>query len=139
MGNLTIDATNVRLVRGGDTALFTGPVGEAATAGQYFRLNTSTGKLEKANGTSTTELGTVAGIMLASVTPVNFPGTIALLGSKAILDLGEALASLAFDAAVYIGDTDATLSDTAGTSSRVVGRVVPGWNSTTADKLLMLV
>lgn len=139
MGNLTIDATKVSLVRGSDEVLHTGPMGEAANGGQYVRLNTSTGKLEKGNGTSTTELGTTAGILLDTVSTVNMPGTMVLLGSKAILDLGDALSGLAFDAPVYIGDTDGTLSDTAGTVSRVVGRVIPGWGATTADKLLQLV
>jgi hypothetical protein len=45
---------------------------------------------------------------------------------------------MAFDAPVYLSDTDATLADTAGTVSTVIGRVVPGWNATTADKLLLL-
>lgn len=138
MANLTIDATKVRLVKGADTALHTGPVGETGTGGEYYRLNTSTGKLENGNGTTTTELGNIAGILLDSVATANLTGTIALLGSKAILDLGDALDALAYGAPVYIGDTDATLSDTAGTVSRVVGYVIPAWNSTTADKLLYL-
>lgn len=138
MGNLTVDASKVRLVRGSDEVLVTGPMGEAATGGQYVRLATATGKIEKGNGTSTTELGTVAGILIDSVATVNLTGSFVKLKSGAIMDLGEALAALAFDAPVYIGDTDGTLSDTAGTASRVVGRVYPGWNATVADKLLML-
>lgn len=139
MANLTVDATLIRLVRGSDEVLLTAPMGEAGTAGQYFRLNTTTGKLEKGNGSTTTEVGTVGGVLLDSVATVNLTGTIAIRGSKAILDMGEALASLAFDAPVYLSDTDATLADSAGTVSTVIGRVVPGWNATTADKLLMLV
>ena len=65
-------------------------------------------------------------------------GTIALLKSAAILDLGEALAALAYGAPVYLSDTDATLGTTAGTVSIVVGHVTPGWNATVADKLLIL-
>jgi hypothetical protein len=139
MGNLTIDATAVRLVRGSDEVLLTAPMGEAGTAGQYFRLNTTTGKLEKGNGTTTGEVGTVGGILLDTVATINLTGTIALRGSKAILDLGEAVAALAFDASVFLSDTDATLADTAGTVSTVLAKVVPGWNATTADKLVMLV
>lgn len=138
MANLTVDATKVRLVRGSDEVLVTGPMAEAGTAGQYFRLNTTSGKLEKGNGTTAGEVGTVGGVLIDSVATINLPGTIALRGSKAILDMGEALAALAFDASVFLSDTDATLADSAGTVSTVIGKVVPGWNATTADKLLML-
>lgn len=138
MANLTIDATKVRLVRGDAEDLWTGPVGEAGTAGQYFRLNTTTGKLEKGNGTTTGEVGTIGGILLDSVPTINLTGTIALRGSKAVLDLGEAVAALAFDASVFLSDTDATLADTTGTVSTVLAKIVPGWNSTTADKLVMM-
>lgn len=136
MANLTI--TTARLVRGSDEVLITGPAGEVATPGQYFRLNTTTGKLEKGNGTTAGEVGAIGGVILSAVATVNLTATIAKRKSGAIIDLGEALAALAFDAPVYIGDTDATLSDTAGTVSTVIGRVVPGWNATTADKLLLL-
>lgn len=138
MADLTIDATKVRLVRGSDNALMTAPVGETGTAGEYYRPNTSTGKLENGNATTTTELGNIAGILLDSVPTANLTGTIALLGSKAILDLGDALTSLAYGAPVYVSDTDAGLADAAGTVSRVAGYVWPAWNSTTADKLLYL-
>lgn len=138
MTNLVVDATTIRLVRGSDEVLLTAPMGEAGTAGQYFRLNTTTGKLEKGNGTTTGEVGTVGGVLLDSVATVNLTGTIALRGSKAILDMGESITALAFDASIFLSDTDATLADSAGTVSTVIGKVVPGWNATTADKLLML-
>lgn len=141
MANLTIQVARVRLVRGDDNAILTLPMGEAGTGGQYFRLNTTSGKLEKGNGASAAELGTDAGILLDSVATINLTGTIARWQSGAILDLGDALDALAFDAAVFIGDTDATLSDTAGTVSRVMGRVIPNFanSGTTADKLLHMV
>lgn len=141
MADLVIDATLVRLVRADAEDLFTAPVGEAGTAGQYFRLNTTTGKLEKGNGTSAAELGSLAGVLIESVATVNLTGTIALLDSNAILDLGEALAALAFDDPVYVSDTDATLASAAAdaTVDRIVGRVIPGWASGgTADKLFAL-
>lgn len=141
MANLTIDAATVRLARGSDEVLITAPMLEAGTAGQYFRLATATGKLEKGNGTSAGEVGNVGGILLDSVATIGLTGTIAIRGSKAIVDLGEAVAALAWDAPVYLSDTDATLADSAGTVSTVIGRVVPGWNnpSGVADKLVMLV
>lgn len=138
MGNLTIDATKVHIIQAPAEALWTGPIGETGTAGEYYRLNTTTGKMENGNGTSTTELGSIAGILIDSVATANLAGTVVLLGSKALIDLGDALDGLAYDAAVYIGDTDATLSDTAGTSSRVVGRVYGLWNGASVDKVLYL-
>lgn len=137
MTNLAV--TKCRLVRGSDEVLLTAPMAEASTVGQYNRLNTTTGFLEKGNGSSAGELGTVAGVLLDAEPLIGLTGSIVLLKSNAIIDLGEALAALAFDASVFVSDTDATLADTAGTVSRIVGKVVPGFAGTTADKLLMLV
>lgn len=141
MTALTIDPTKVRLVRHGNNDLVTAPVGETGTAGEYYRLNTTTGKLENGNATTPTELGRVAGILLDSVPTANLTGTIVLAGSGAILDLGDALNGLAFNAPVYVSDTDAGLADAAGTEEKIIGRVIPGFNtsSSTPDKLLMLI
>lgn len=139
MADLTIDATKIRLVRGSDEVLHTGPVGETGLGGEYYRLNTATAKLENGNATTAAEVGAgTSGILLDSVATANLTGTIALLKSGAILDMGEALAALAFGDAVYLSNTDATLATTAGTVSVTVGHVTPGWNFTTADKLLIL-
>lgn len=137
MANLTV--TKCRLVRGSDEVLLTAPMAEASTAGQYNRLNTTTGQLEKGNGSSAGELGTVAGVLIDNEPLIGLTGSIVLLKSNAIIDLGEALVGLAFDASVFVSDTDATLADSAGTVSRIVGKVVPGFAGATADKLLMLV
>jgi hypothetical protein len=53
-----------------------------------------------------------------------------------ILDVGEALAALAYGAVVYLSDTDGTLADAAGTVSTKVGNVLPGFAAVTPDKLL---
>lgn len=136
MTNLTI--TVCRLVKGDEDAILTAAVGEAGTAGQYYRLNTTTAKLEHGNATTAPELGNVAGVLIDTESLVNIAGTIVLLDSNAIIDLGDAITGLAFNAPVYVSDTDATLADSAGTVSRIVGRVVPGLGNTTPDKLLML-
>ena len=132
-GELTITADDVHLVRATDDQIWTGPMGEVGTAGQYFRLNTTTGKLEKGNATTTTELGNTYGILIDDA-GLDKAGTIARPG--AIIDLGDALDAVAFDAPIYVSDTDAAIATSAGTVSRVVGRVVPAFGSTTADKLL---
>lgn len=141
MADLVIVVATVHIVRGSDEVLLTAPMLEAGTAGQYFRLATATGKLEKGNATAAGEVGTVGGVLLESVPTIGLPGTIVLRGSKAIMDLGDSIAALAWDAPVYLSDTDATLADSAGTVSTVIGRIVPGWNNATgvADKLVMLV
>lgn len=138
MTNLVV--TVCRLVRGSDEVLETAPVGEAGTAGMYYRLNTTTAKLEKGNATTTGELGNVAGLLLDTEPTVNLTGSIVKLDSHAIVDLGDALDALAFNAPVYVSDTDATIADSAGTVSRIIGRVVPGFghSGTTPDKLLEL-
>lgn len=53
-----------------------------------------------------------------------------------LLDVGEALAALAYGDPIYLSDTDGTLGTTAGTVSVIVARVVPGWGGLTSDKLL---
>lgn len=138
MANLTIDASTVRIIQAPAEAIWNGPIGETGTGGEYYRPNTSTGKMENGNATTTTELGNIAGILIDSVATANLAGTVLLLGTKSLVSLGDALDALAYGAPVYIGDTDATLSDTAGTVSRVVGYVYPLWNGATADKVLYL-
>jgi hypothetical protein len=135
-----LTVTSCRLVRGSDEVLLTAPMGQAGTAGMYFRLNTTTGHLELGNGTTAGELGAVAGLLIDAEPLVGLTGTIVLINSDAIVDLGEALVGLAFDLPIYVSDTDGVLSDGAGDSTvdRIIGRVVPGWAGATADKLLML-
>lgn len=114
---------------------FSAPAAEAIEAGAPVRFDTSTGKFTNANGTTAPE-ARVFGIALKSV-PAGMGLTVL---KKGIVD-GFALAALAYDAAVYLSDTDGTLADTAGTVSVVVGRVVPGFATTlgtAADKLLFV-
>jgi hypothetical protein len=47
--------------------------------------------------------------------------------------------SQAYDAAIYVSDTDGRLGDAAGTVSKIAGRVIPGTSTTLGtayDKLL---
>ena len=61
-----------------------------------------------------------------------------MTGYKApcVVDVGDALSGLDFADSVYVSDTDGTLADAAGTVSKVAGTVVPGWATTSAEKLL---
>lgn len=109
------------------------PAAETITAGEAVRIDTA-GKFTGANGTTTTEnrifgIATHAAIAGEAVTAVR----------KGVLDGFNF--TQAYDAIVYLSDTDGTLGDTAGTVSTIVGRVIPAWAQlvgTAADKLLFV-
>lgn len=110
------------------------PAAEAITPGAPVRIDTSTGKFTAANGTAAGE-ARVWGIATGKkAIPAGWPVTAVRRG---VLD-GFTF-SQAYDAAIYLSDTDATLADAAGTVSTVVGRVIPATAVTTGtayDKLL---
>lgn len=109
-----------------------GKSGEAFNAGEAVRLDTTTGKLVAANGTTAAEARCI-GIALTTANGANVAVTVL---RKGIVDLGGALDALTYDDDVFLSDTDGTLGDTAGTVSLIVGTVVPGFASTTPDRLL---
>lgn len=111
------------------------PAAEAISAGAPVRLDTSTGRFTKANGTTAAE-ARIFGIATRTVQA----GEALTALRKGIMD-GFNLADLAYDAAVYLSDTDGRLADAAGTVSTVVGRVVPGASTTLGtafDKILFV-
>ncbi len=120
--------TSVHIVEWVDK--FDAPSGEVF-AFEAVRYHTD-GTLLPANGTDATEAN-FQGIATIESDRVGQAITVVRDG---LLDVGEALAALAFGAPVYLSDTDGTLADAAGTVSVIVGRVVPGWGSLAADKLL---
>lgn len=111
------------------------PAAEAITAGQAVRLDTSNGKFTKANATTAAE-ARFFGIALKSAA-AGEPLTVLRSG---IID-GFTLTSQAYDAAVYLNDTDGVIGDAAGTVSTVIGRVIPAHAQTLGtalDKLLLV-
>ncbi len=97
------------------------PAVEAITPGSPVRLDTSTGKFTNANGSTAAE-ARVYGIAVGShAISAGMPVTAVRRG---VLD-GFSF-SQAYDAAIYLSDTDGSLADSAGTVSTVVGRVMPG-------------
>jgi hypothetical protein len=109
---------------------------EAIVPGAPVRLDTSTGKFTNANGTSTGE-ARVWGIAVGQ--KAILAGTPCTAIRRGVLD-GYTF-SQAYDAAIYLSDTDGTLADAAGTVSTVVGRVIPGTAvtlGTSPDKLLSI-
>jgi diaminopimelate decarboxylase len=111
------------------------PTDEAVTAGMAVRINTTTGKFTKANGSAAGE-ARIYGIATKTVAS-GMPLTAVRQG---VMD-GWDLSGLAYDAVVYLSDTDGRLGDAAGTVSTVVGRVIPGTAETlgTAFSKLLLV
>lgn len=133
MANLSITAADVTPALVFEQ-LPAGPTDEALSAGEAIKINTSTGKYTPANGTDAAEARAI-GLALTTAT---YAGQAITVIKKGIVDVGDALDGLNYDQAVYLSDTDGTLADAAGTVSVVVGRVVPGWGATTADKLLLV-
>jgi hypothetical protein len=112
----------------------TGTISEAVTAGQYNRIDTTTGIRALGNATLAAEVGSFGGLALVSVGANQGITSI----RKGIVSLGGALSALAYGVSVYLADADGGLNTVAGTVSTVVGRVIPGYGNTTPDKLLYI-
>lgn len=110
---------------------FTGPLAEAATPGTYVRLSVTTGMIEKGNATNAAE-ARKGGILISG----GVAGQAVTAVKRGIVDVGNALSAVAYDADVFLSNTDGKLADAAGTVSSIVGKVIPAWGATTADKLL---
>lgn len=107
MADLTIAAADVHLVRSGDEHQHTAPCLEAILAGEYMRLDPSTGKWVKGNATSEAEIGD-------GYFPVNSAAIgEALTGYKrpTLVEVGAALAGLNFGDKVYVSGTDGKFAD----------------------------
>lgn len=134
MANLTIAAADVAPVKVFEQ--YTGPAAEAIDAGEMVRLDTSGGAFTLANASSAAE-GRVFGMAMNSANQANITITVV---KKGLVDVGDALASEAYDEELNMSDTDGKIDDGVGTPTAdyAVGRVVPGWGYTTADKLLLV-
>lgn len=111
----------------------THPAAEAIVAGAPIRLDTTNGRWTNANGSSAAEA------RATHIATHTVAAGQALTGVRGCLLDGFVLDALAYDAAVYLSDTDGRLADAAGTTSVVIGRVVPGHAitlGTSPDKLL---
>lgn len=136
MADLTIVANEVAIVRGDNEHQHTAPTAAAVTAGQLLYINTS-GQFALVDADTAAHVAALNYIALTSAVTAGLTVTGATVG--ALIDLGDALDALAFGAAVYASNNAGALGDAAGTTSKVVGRVVSGWAATTADKLLQMV
>lgn len=131
MANIALKTADRVEVVGFPIQQLTLPAAEAITAGAPVRIDTA-GKFTNSNGTSAGE-ARVWGIATRTVAA----GESLTAVRRGILD-GFTFTQ-AYDAAIYLSDTDGTLADAAGTVSTAVGRVVPGWSQllgSNPDKLL---
>lgn len=135
MSDLTIVSTAVRVVRAGSGEhQHTSPALETISAGQYVRLDPSTGKFRLGNATTLAEVG-VGYLASASVIAGE---SLTAFERPVLMDLGEALDGLNYGDKVWLSDTDGALATEPGTCDVVVGTVVPGFARVTAEKLLKL-
>jgi len=120
MANIAlITANRVEVVE--TTVQMTLPAAETITPGQAVRIDTTTGKFTAANGTAAGE-ARIWGIAVGThQVTAGLPVTAIRIG---VLD-GFTF-SQAYDAAIYLSDTDGRLADAAGTVSVIVGRIIPG-------------
>ncbi len=132
MANLALVTPNwVRIVE--SIEQMTLPAAEVITAGQAVRIDTTTGRFTLANGTTTVE-NRIYGVATQGASAAGIAITAVRRG---VLD-GWNLTQ-AYDATIYLSDTDGALGDTAGTVNTVVGRVIPATSTTLGtayDKLL---
>lgn len=109
------------------------PAAEAITAGAPVRLDTTNGRFTNANGTTAPE----ARWEFLAMRTVGAGESVT--GVRGCLVDGLDLSAVAYDAPIYVSDTDGRLGDAAGTVSTIVGRVVAGTATTLGtayDKIL---
>lgn len=112
----------------------TAPAGEAITPGAPVRFDAN-GNFVNGNATTTTENNLYGIATGMKPIPAGWPVTALRRG---VLD-GFNVGGLAYGAAVFVSDTDARLSTVAGTTSMIVGMVVPAAANvlgTARDKLV---
>lgn len=134
MADLTIVATEVRSVSNEHNPLRRNayPKSGTLTRGLYAVIDSSTAKAKVADASA-------AGTAIAGGIVVQDDGGTVSVQTEGLVDLGDALSSLAYGAEVYLSDTNAgILATTPGTYRRKIGKVVPHWANLTPNKLLQL-
>ena len=135
MANLAlVTANRCRIVESLEQMTLPGIVAEGLAAGDAVRIDTTTGRWTKANGSSAGE-ARIYGVLTNSDNGINWTAI-----RRGVVD-GFDLDDQDYDEAIYLSNTDGTLADTAGSTSVVVGRVIPGTGvtlGTAYDKLLLI-
>lgn len=112
----------------------TGPCAEAIDAGEVVRLDTSNGYFTLANAGTAPEARAVGVAMNSGA--ANETITVMV---KGLIDFGDALTAEAYDEILELGNNDGKMDDGGtGTITKAIGRVVPSFGATTADKILFV-
>lgn len=110
------------------------PAAVAITAGVYCYVDTA-GKWALGSGAAQGTVGRRAGISVKAVAA----GEALTCVIRGVMDFGGIFTAVAFDAQIFLSDTaGGILATSAGTVSKVIGVIRPGWASTTGDKLLFV-
>lgn len=133
MADIAITASDVAPIK--VVEQHTGPAAEAIDAGEIVRLDTTSGKFTLANASSAAE-GRAFGMAVNSAVA----GETLTVVKKGMVDLGDAITAEDYDETLRLSNTDGALDDGAGTPTGTynVGRVVPAWGATTADKVFLV-
>ncbi len=116
---------------------FTGAAVEAILEGQRCRFDATTGQIALGKGTDAAEIapGGIA-VHAAAI------GEAVTIINQGIVDVGDIAAwvALNYGDPIYVSDTDGRFGGAAGDSTvdTIVGRVIPGWDTTAGRKLLWL-
>lgn len=124
------------LVRFTNKDLYTAPANLEIEEGQCIVLNSS-GEWIHADASAA---GTVTNVYMALAHVNAGESLTGVKGAGVIVDVGDVISALAINAPVYVSDTNTSglLSDTPGTVSYIVGRVIAGFANPTFDRLLRL-
>jgi hypothetical protein len=119
MADLTITAADVHVVES-PQQLRTRVAGAAVDAGAPVYQD-SNGKVQEAQGDGTAAERAVIGVAITTAAGANDPVSVA--GPGALVDLGDALSSVAYGATLYLSNTAGLIADSAGSVSVVLGTV----------------
>lgn len=130
MADLSVTSSKVRPVQVFEQ--ITCAAGATITAGQVVRLDATSGKLVLAQADTAANARAI-GIAISDTAKT---GNVTTVVRRGVLDVGNALDGLNYGVDVYLSNTAGVLADAAGTTPKIVGRVIPGYGATTPDKLL---
>lgn len=134
MADIEYTATDVAPVR--VQRQLTGPAGAEIDAGEVVYMVAATGKWNLADENAAAPANAPMGVAISSANQADITITVVQEG---IIDMGTAaLDNLDYGDAVYLSDTAGAMADADPGNGIVIGRVIPGWGATTADKLLMV-
>jgi hypothetical protein len=108
MADLTIAAADVRPVRIGDEHFHTAPALETFNAGQYIRLDPSTGKFRLGNASDPTEIGDG---YFAGNSAANIGDPVTGYKYPCVFEVGSALSGMNFGDKIYLSATDGAFAD----------------------------